>query len=150
MKSRNVPMTDQLTWSTRISKKFLPSVFIILLTCFGFVVRPRQSIGMNLAVGILGGLLLVGIGSGGCQVFRNSSPIWARRVGVFIYWLFAVVGFILSGYAVYAAYEGAYLKTAFILFVVGALYWVIGYGARLALTPRHVPASTPDEMIVKE
>lgn len=133
--SAPIPATDKSASAKSIvGKNFLPAVFVILWTWASFIIQPRQTLGLKLFGGLLGGLLLIWIGARVSRSFRARAPVWAQRVGTIFYWLcvgFAVLGVGLSAFAVYGGDPPVFFVDGLVL---GALYWVVGFGTRRALT----------------
>jgi hypothetical protein len=114
------------------SKWLLPAIFIALTTLYSVDLLRHQSVGYNLIIGVLTGLFLVGVGSRLARIFRRKAPVWARRAGIAIYWLFTAVALIELGIGAYAAYEG-FPHILHVAAETAGLYWVVGLGARRAL-----------------
>jgi len=127
--------TDKSASAKSIAGKyFLPAVFVILWTWFWFINYPRQILGLKLLGGVFGSLLLIWIGARVSRSFRSRAPVWAQHVGTILYWLcvgFAVLG---VGTSVFVVYDGGPSILFWGGLVLGGLYWVVGLGARRALT----------------
>jgi hypothetical protein len=122
-------------------KNFLPAAFIVLAICFQVIIGRRPVIQASMT-GIVGGIIMIAVASFIARLFRKHAPIWANRIGIALYWVFSVLAlltFVFFGGSliigeIKADAPGSFLFLGVV--ILPLLYWVIGLGARRALTAR--------------
>lgn len=123
-------------------KNLLPAVFIVLCACAPIIMGTRQAVGRSVLEAILGGVIMVWIGSRLCRLFRTRAPMYANYGGIAVYWLCVAAALVSLVFAAFDAYSGRLQDVFLEGLIPAAFFWVVGLGARRALTVRVQALST--------